>query len=228
MSSTTASPPASSAGVTAATATAAGVTSSRATFYKRLLSAARQQLQHAPSKDPVALLANLAALIYHSFQIEFGSKTSINWAGFYLVRNVASSNTTSPSSTDPSVTSSSPATVLLLGPFHGLPAVSLIRIGKGVCGSAVEQRQTQVVPDVHAHPNHIACDSASQSEIVVPIFTDAARQTLVGVLDIDSPLLNFFTSEEDQSSLEEIAQLFGSYADWSILDAPIKVDIPSQ
>lgn len=192
---------------------------SRAAFYKQLLSSARQQLSTAPSRDPFALMSNIAALLYHSFRGSYGTQ-SVNWSGFYLSRRVDESSTGGGEH-------GLPEEVLLLGPFHGLPAVSLIQYGKGVCGSAVTARDTQVVPDVHAHPNHIACDSASQSEIVVPLFSDASRTRLVGVLDIDSPSLGFFTEDEDRVALETLGALLGSAADWTILDAPIRVELPA-
>ena len=208
--------------------------SSRSAFYKRLAAAAESQLSTTPSSDPLPMLSNLASLIYHSFIGEFGgsSKTSVNWCGFYLVRQIDLSSTSSNSADSPSSPVHDPdhpppSTVLLLGPFHGLPAVSLIRIGKGVCGTAVAERATQVVPDVHAHPNHIACDSASNSEIVIPVFSDETKEKLVGVLDIDSPLLNFF-STEDQQGLEPIVNAFGFKIDWKMFDKTIKVKLPGQ
>jgi L-methionine (R)-S-oxide reductase len=177
-------------------------------------------------------MANLAALIYHSFRTEYGAASSVNWAGFYLLRRVESDA----AAVDAAATAVDDE-ILLLGPFHGEPAVSLIRIGAGVCGSAVVDRETQIVADVHSHPNHIACDSASRSEIVVPIYDedegalvdgDIQQRRMVGVLDIDSPLLGFFTAAEDRRALEAIVDALGRHADWSILDARIRVDIPGQ
>jgi GAF domain-containing protein len=92
----------------------------------------------------------------------------------------------------------------VVGPFQGLPACVRIAIGKGVCGTAAATRQTQLVPDVEAFPGHIACDSASRSEVVVPLFKG---ETLVGVFDIDSPVLNRFDAD-DQRGLEALAQAF--------------------
>jgi len=92
----------------------------------------------------------------------------INWAGFYFLRGDE----------------------LVLGPFQGLPACNRIAIGKGVCGAAVETREVQLVPDVHLFPGHIACDSASNSELVIPIIKD---NKVIGVLDIDSPIKERFT-----------------------------------
>ena len=105
--------------------------------------------------DRIANLANAAALL-------FWSLPAVNWAGFYLLKERE----------------------LVLGPFQGKIACIRIRLGQGVCGSAAERRQTLVVPNVHEFPGHIACDSASNSEIVVPIIKNDA---LIGVLDIDSP-----------------------------------------
>lgn len=121
-----------------------------------------------------ANLANAAALLYHTLE-------GLNWAGFYLMENG----------------------VLVLGPFQGKPACIEIPVGRGVCGTAVEEDQTQLVPDVHQFPGHIACDCASNSEIVVPIH---AGGKVVGVLDMDSPHLGRFTPE-DQAGLEEFVRV---------------------
>lgn len=112
----------------------------------------------------------------------------INWVGFYLIKNGE----------------------LLLGPFQGKPACIHIPIGKGVCGTAVSEGRTQVIPDVHAFSGHIACDSASNSEIVVPIFVDGR---IMGVLDIDSPIFNRFDNE-DKEGLEEVARILSSGCNW--------------
>ncbi len=117
----------------------------------------------------VTNLANAAALLWQAMD-------GLNWAGFYLIDNG----------------------LLVLGPFQGKPACTMIEVTKGVCGAAVREDKTQRVPDVHQFPGHIACDSASNSEIVVPIHQDGV---VVGVLDIDSPLFDRF-SEEDQKGLE--------------------------
>ena len=123
---------------------------------------------------PVSNLANASALLWQALE-------DINWAGFYLLED----------------------DVLVLGPFQGKPACTVIPVGKGVCGTAAKERKTQLVADVHAFPGHIACDSASNSEIVVPIYKGAA---LYGVLDIDSPLLNRFT-QEDRLGLEAFVKI---------------------
>ena len=119
----------------------------------------------------IANLANLAALIWHSLD-------DINWAGFYLREGDR----------------------LILGPFQGNVACVEIPFGKGVCGTAVAEDATQLVPDVHLFKGHIACDSASRSEIVVPIHRDG---TVIGVLDIDSPSPDRFT-QEDRVGLEQL------------------------
>lgn len=106
---------------------------------------------------------------------------SLNWAGFYLYDG----------------------SELVLGPFWGKPAVTRISIGKGVCGDSAKARHTIVVPDVHQYPGHIACDLHSNSEIVIPLVKDGK---LIGVLDIDSPEIERFTSV-DQQALEEIAEI---------------------
>ena len=126
------------------------------------------------TENRVSNLANASALLYDALP-------DINWAGFYLMENGR----------------------LELGPFQGKVACVMIRIGKGVCGTAVEKDATQLVPDVHKFPGHIACDSASNSEIVVPLHKDGA---VFGVLDIDSPLLDRF-SEEDRAGLEAFARM---------------------
>ena len=124
---------------------------------------------------PIANLANASALLWESLE-------DINWAGFYLREGDA----------------------LLLGPFQGQPACIEIPWGKGVCGTAAAENRTQLVPDVHAFPGHIACDSASRSEIVVPL--RRADGTVAGVLDLDSPERARFT-EPDREGLEAFARI---------------------
>lgn len=130
-------------------------------------------LVHGES-DSIANMANCSSLLYHSLE-------HVNWAGFYLYRNGE----------------------LVLGPFQGKPACIRIPMGKGVCGTAAQQRTTVVVDDVETFPGHIACDAASRSEIVVPL---VAQGVLYGVLDIDSPVLARFT-EEDRVGLERLVEL---------------------
>ena len=123
---------------------------------------------------PIANLANAAALLYHTLD-------GLNWAGLYLLEG----------------------DTLVLGPFQGRPACIEIPVGRGVCGTAVAEGRTKRVPDVHQFPGHIACDRASNAEIVVPI---RASGKIVGVLDIDSPHTGRFT-EEDQAGLEAFVKL---------------------
>ena len=126
----------------------------------------------------ITALANASALIWECLD-------DINWAGFYIMRGGH----------------------LELGPFQGRPACVRIEPGKGVCGTAVSENRTQLVPDVHAFPGHIACDSASNSEIVVPL---RVHGEIYGVLDIDSPLKNRFT-EEDRDGLEDLTGILESW-----------------
>ena len=122
----------------------------------------------------IANLSNAAALLYNTLP-------DLNWAGFYLMEDG----------------------MLVLGPFQGKPACIEIQVGRGVCGTAVSEDRTQLVYDVHQFPGHIACDGASNSEIVVPIH---AGDRIVGVLDIDSPLTGRFT-EEDRVGLGEFVHV---------------------
>ncbi|WP_313348152.1 GAF domain-containing protein [Stenotrophomonas sp.] len=126
-------------------------------------------------RDRIANAANLSALVYHALP-------GLNWAGFYFFDG----------------------TELVVGPFQGLPACVRIPLSKGVCGAAASQRITQRIDDVDAFPGHIACDSASRSELVVPL---VKGDTLIGVLDLDSPSLARFDAE-DQAGLEAIAAVF--------------------
>ena len=125
----------------------------------------------------IANLSNAAALLYNTLP-------DLNWAGFYLMENG----------------------LLVLGPFQGKPACIEIQVGRGVCGTAAAEDRTQLVYDVHQFPGHIACDSASNSEIVVPIHGDGR---IVGVLDIDSPNLHRFT-QEDEAGLTAISAIISS------------------
>ena len=121
-----------------------------------------------------ANLSNASALLWQNLD-------NINWAGFYKMMDGQ----------------------LVLGPFQGKPACILIPVGRGVCGTAVAENKTQLVYNVHDFPGHIACDCASNSEIVVPIYKDGA---VWGVLDIDSPLIGRFT-EADQAGLEQFVHI---------------------
>ncbi|MCZ0754832.1 GAF domain-containing protein [Anoxybacillus sp. J5B_2022] len=122
----------------------------------------------------IANLANAAALLNQFLH-------NINWVGFYLAEGEE----------------------LVLGPFQGLPACVRIPFGKGVCGTAAQNKKTELVPDVHLFPGHIACDAASQSEIVVPMIKNG---NVIGVLDIDSPMKNRF-DDIDQHYLEKFVEV---------------------
>ena len=132
---------------------------------------------------PVPNMANASALLWQTLN-------DINWAGFYTLEAEG---------------------YLLLGPFQGKPACIRIPVGKGVCGTAVAENKTQLVKDVHLFAGHIACDSASNSEIVVPLHDADGR--IVGVLDIDSPSVGRFT-EEDLTGLEEFARILEAACEW--------------
>jgi L-methionine (R)-S-oxide reductase len=137
-------------------------------------------------RDRVANAANLSALVYHALP-------GLNWVGFYFFDG----------------------TELVVGPFQGLPACVRIALGRGVCGTAATTRATQRIADVHAFPGHIACDAASRSELVVPLYDG---DTLVGVFDLDSPQPDRFDAI-DQQGLEAIAAAY--------LDA-IRPAVPAQ
>lgn len=131
---------------------------------------------------PVSALSNAAALLWEAL-------ADINWAGFYLLKG----------------------DTLHLGPFQGKSACVMIPVGRGVCGTAVAEKALQLVPDVEQFPGHIACDSASRSEIVVPMMID---DSIVGVLDIDAPVLNRF-DHEDACGLSAFVQALLEQTDWS-------------
>ena len=126
-------------------------------------------------RDPIANAANCAALLFHSLP-------GLNWAGFYFLKGGE----------------------LVLGPFQGKPACVRIQLGSGVCGTAADERRTVVVENVNEFPGHIACDSASNSEVVVPLIKG---DELLGVLDLDSPNVGRF-DEEDAGGLEELVRVF--------------------
>lgn len=129
-------------------------------------------------KSDISILANASALIWENLD-------NLNWAGFYLLED----------------------DTLYLGPFQGKVACVEIAKGRGVCGTCVQKGQTVLVPNVHEFPGHIACDCASNSEIVVPIHVNGK---IYGVLDIDSPNLNRFTAE-DKAGLEEFVRILSTY-----------------
>lgn len=129
----------------------------------------------AGERNPIANAANFSALLWQMLP-------DINWAGFYFRKG----------------------RWLVLGPFMGKPACTRLQIGLGVCGTAVAESKTQIVPDVHKFAGHVACDAASNAELVVPIFKYA---TIVGVIDIDSPSFGRF-DEADAKGIEALARLW--------------------
>ena len=141
-----------------------------------------QQLEGllAGERDAIANAANMAALIFHTLP-------DLNWAGFYLLKGGE----------------------LVLGPFQGKPACIRIPVGRGVCGTASERMASVIVPDVHAFPGHIACDSASRSELVVPLVREGQ---VFGVLDLDSPSPKRF-DEADRDGCEELVRIYLSASD---------------
>ena len=151
------------------------------------------------------VLSNAAALLWDALD-------DINWVGFYLVDSVTvtraepdAAPSAAPSAHDPR------APELRLGPFQGKVACVRIPFGRGVCGTAAATKTSQLVEDVHQFPGHIACDSASNSEVVVPIFKDGQ---VVGVLDIDSPSVARFT-QEDLAGLEQVVKALESCTNFS-------------
>ncbi|MCH5583564.1 GAF domain-containing protein [Shimazuella sp. AN120528] len=135
-------------------------------------------------RDWLANMSNTASFLANTLH-------EINWVGFYLMKQ----------------------NELVLGPFMGKPACVRINVGKGVCGTAVAEKQTQVVADVHQFPGHIACDADSRSEIVIPLVVE---NNVIGVLDIDSPVLNRFESV-DKAYLEQLAAVLLEATDWKTL-----------
>jgi GAF domain-containing protein len=132
----------------------------------------------ADEPDAVANAANAAAAIYHALP-------ALNWAGFYFLRGEE----------------------LIVGPFQGLPACVRIPLGRGVCGTAAAERRSILIPDVTAFPGHIACDVASRSELVVPLFRGDG---VIGVLDLDSPDLARF-DDDDQIGCENLARIIAAH-----------------
>ena len=147
---------------------------SKEAFYQTLVQ--QTQALISDEKNMIANMANISALLFMSLE-------DINWAGFYLLDTPEE---------------------LVLGPFQGKPACVRIQVGKGVCGTAVADMQTQLVQDVHQFPGHIACDAASNSEIVVVV---KKGDTVIGVLDIDSPSVGRF-DEQDKAGLEALVHCF--------------------
>lgn len=147
-----------------------------------------KQIKALAEDEPnyIPVFSNASALLYENME-------DLNWAGFYIMNKGS----------------------LMLGPFQGKVACIRIEVGKGVCGTAVEKNDTQLVRDVHQFPGHIACDGASNSEIVVPIHRDGR---VVAVLDIDSPVLSRF-DETDREGLEGFVKALEEAADLSGIEA---------
>ncbi len=148
----------------------------------------RQQTREMIAADCwfVSALSNVSALLADTLP-------ELNWVGFYLLRGGR----------------------LVVGPFQGKPACVHIPVGKGVCGSSLERDEALNVPDVHAFPGHIACDSASRSELVIPLHADGKP---LAVLDMDSPVLNRFGAE-DEAGLKEIARVIEQEISWGIMES---------
>ena len=142
---------------------------------------AQARAMMAGERDRIANAANFSALVYHAVP-------QLNWCGFYFYDG----------------------NELVVGPFQGKPACVRIALGKGVCGTAAATRQTQLVPNVHDFPGHIACDSASESEIVVPMFDGHGH--LIGVWDVDSPVLDRF-DEDDRRGMEALVEAWIEHND---------------
>lgn len=149
-------------------------TQDKAEFYREMTDQLKGLLHG--ERDTIANAANLSALI-------FDLVPDLNWAGFYFLKSEDE---------------------LVLGPFQGKVACVRIAVGKGVCGTAVAEKRTMLVKDVHAFPGHIACDAASRSELVVPLIKDGK---VLGVLDLDSPLAGRFDTE-DQAGFEALVAIF--------------------
>ncbi|CAK7220485.1 hypothetical protein SCUCBS95973_004172 [Sporothrix curviconia] len=141
----------------------------------------------------VCNLANTASLLWHAFKSLPAPSNEVNWSGFYMVDNANRDQ-------------------LILGPFHGKVACQTIALGRGVCGTSAASKKTVRVADVEEFPGHIACDSASKSEIVVPIVTEGDNK-LVAIIDIDCAAVNGF-NEVDQKYLEQLAALVAKSCDW--------------
>ena len=149
---------------------------SKPEFYREL--AGQLQALLEGEADSIANAANTSALIFQMLP-------DLNWAGFYFLRS---------------------GDELVLGPFQGKPACVRIAVGRGVCGTAVAKAQSILVEDVHAFPGHIACDAASRSELVVPLFRDGQ---VFGVIDLDSPVTSRF-DRDDQAGIEALAAIYAA------------------
>ncbi|EMC98597.1 hypothetical protein BAUCODRAFT_119915 [Baudoinia panamericana UAMH 10762] len=162
---------------------------SKSEAYNQVLAQAASLFEGQPNW--VCNTANTASLLWHALHALPSPSKQTNWAGFYVL--------------DPKVPNQ-----LILGPFHGKVACQTCAFGRGVCGTAAKTATTQLVPDVEAYPGHIACDSESRSEIVVPIVKSGK---VVGVIDLDCAVENGFDAE-DQQHLEALAELLAHACDW--------------
>ena len=161
----------------------------------------------AGQRDYVANAANVSSIIWHAFK-EAGRP--INWSGFYFVRPLVN-----PKESD---NSHDHDHILVLGPFMGKPACSRIRFQSGVCGAAWRSKSVQRIADVHRFQGHIACDGDSKSELVVPIL-DQHDDTVLAVIDLDCPVPNGF-SAEDERTFVQVARLLTDACDWSNVQLP--------
>ncbi|KAG2391755.1 hypothetical protein C9374_013240 [Naegleria lovaniensis] len=177
--------------------------------YQRLLSEIESVV--SGERNLIANLANCASLFYHTLRYEFNHP--INWFGFYLIDQKKNS-----------ILELSKQE-LVLGPFHGKLACTRIKFGKGVCGTCIVSKQIQCVPNVHEFSGHIACDSASNSEICVPLMLTRRRtelhseeakehEDLIGLIDVDSTALDQFSMEVDGKYLNKLAEILMKASDY--------------
>jgi len=153
--------------------------------------------------DLIANASNISSAIYNAIISSRGVQ-GCNWVGFYFTRRVENDGE---------------ERVLVLGPFMGKPACRRIRLSEGVCGAAARTKEVQLVKDVHDFPGHIACDSASNSEVVIPLLSK--ENEVLGVFDLDCPVLNGY-SEEDAEFLEKVGRMLVEGSDWGILDREVE------
>ncbi|KAK4896098.1 hypothetical protein LTR27_005955 [Elasticomyces elasticus] len=162
---------------------------SKAKAYEQILEQATALFDG--QRNWVCNTANTASLLWHAFHSLPSPSSQVNWAGFYVLDKTVSKQ-------------------LILGPFHGKVACQTIAFGRGVCGAAAQNGETQLVQDVEQFPGHIACDEDSKSEIVVPIVKEGK---VVAIIDVDCAVKQGF-DEEDQQYLEKLAQLLAGACDW--------------
>lgn len=195
-------------------------------FYEALLSSIESVISQ--ESDWVANLANASSIIFHELRTHRG-EDAVNWAGFYILRPSSPSarfHLPANSTGDDSSVDNHGGLELVLGPFQGKLACIRIPVGRGVCGSSIQQKKSLVVRDVHSFKDHIPCDSASKSEIVIPFFATDPRdgtQVFIGVLDIDAPIVNGF-DEQDVQGLERVMALLARLCDWTDVIAAMKTN----